>query len=79
MNEIKYFVSTIHRDSGTFTKGIAIHDTLNAAQQAFHNEFTAWGYGKKETCDYVCAYIHDSNGAIVRAPEVWIADTEPEE
>lgn len=69
--ELKYFVSTIHHDSGAYTKGIAIHDTRDAAEQAFHNEFTAWAYGKKETCDYVCAYIHDSNGASVRAPEVW--------
>ena len=76
--ELQYFVSTIHRDSGTFTKGIAIHDTKDAAEQAFHNEFVAWAYGKKETCDYVCAYIHDSNGAVVRTPEIWQKATESE-
>lgn len=69
--DIKYFVSTIHRNDGTYTKGIAIKDTPDEAQQAFHNEFTAWGYGKVATCDYVCAYINDSNGAVVRPPEVW--------
>lgn len=72
MKEIKYFLSTIHRDKGAFTKGVAIHDTKDAAEQGFHNEFTAWAFGKVETCDYVCAYIHDSNGAVVRPPEVWI-------
>ena len=71
--EIKYFTSTIHRINGTYTKGIAIHDTKDAAEQAFHNEFTAWAYGKQSGCDYVCAYINDSNGAVVRPPEVWSA------
>ena len=69
--ELQYFVSTIHRDGGTFTKGIQIFDNRDAAILAMHNEFTAWGYGKKETCDYVCAFINDSNGAVVRPPEVW--------
>ena len=69
--EVKYLVSTIHRDNGTFTKGIQIKDTPEEAKLAFHNEFTAWGYGKVQTCDYVCAYIHDTNGAVVRSPEVW--------
>ena len=75
--ELKYFVSTIHHDGYTYTKGIAIHDTLDAALQAFFNEFTAWAFGKRESCDYVCAYINDSNGAVVRPPEVWVK-AEPE-
>ena len=74
--DLKYFVSTIHRSNGTFTKGIAVHDTKDAAEQAFHNEFTAWAYGKQSGCDYVCAYINDSNGTVVRAPEVWTSVTE---
>jgi len=69
--ELKYFVSTIHYNDGTPAKGIQIFDDRDAAVLAMHNEFTAWGYGKKETCNYVCAYIHDSNGAVVRPPEVW--------
>lgn len=69
--ELKYLLATIHRDGGTFTKGIAIHDTRDAAEQGFHNEFTAWAYGKQNTCDYVCAFIYDTNGALVRSPEVW--------
>ena len=72
MNEIKYFLSTIHRNDGVYTKGVAIHDTKDSAEQGFHNEFTAWAYGKVITCDYVCAYIHDSNGAVVRSAEVWV-------
>lgn len=71
MDNIKYFVATIHRVGDTYTKGIAIHDTKDAAEQAFHNEFTAWAYGKQTGCDYVCAYINDSNGAVIRPPEVW--------
>lgn len=71
MEEIKYFLATAHRDSGVYTKGVAIHDTRDAAEQGFHNEFTAWGFGKVKTCDYVCAWIIDSNGAIVRPAEVW--------
>lgn len=73
MEEIKYFLSTVHRDKGIYTKGVAIHETKEAAERGFHNEFTAWAYGKVETCDYVCAYINDSNGAVVRSPEVWTA------
>ena len=69
--ELQYFVSTVHINDGTATKGIQIFTDRDAAELAFHNEFTAWGYGKKETCTYVCAYIHDSNGAVVRPPEVW--------
>ncbi len=76
MNELKYFVSTIHRVNGTYTKGVAIHDTRDAAEQAFHNEFVAWAYGKQADCDYVCAYINDSNGAVVRVPEVWTISKE---
>lgn len=76
--DIKYFVSTIHRDNGTYTKGVAIKDTPDEAQQAFHNEITAWAYGKVATCDYVCAYIHDSNGTVVRSPEVWQRNDDPE-
>ncbi len=79
MDEIKYFCATVARVNGTFNKGIAIHDTRDAAEQAFHNQFTAWAYGKNENCDYVCAYIHDSNGAVVRPPEVWIKATEEEQ
>jgi hypothetical protein len=75
--EVFYQVATVHRVNGKFTKGIAIHETRDAAEQAFHNEFTAWAYGKVEGCDYVCAYIHDSNGALVRAPEIWKAAEEP--
>jgi hypothetical protein len=74
--DIKYFVSTIHRDNGAYTKGVAIKVTPDEAQQAFHNEFTAWAFGKVQTCDYVCAYIHDSNGAVVRPPEVWKREAE---
>lgn len=71
MEEIKYFLATAHRDNGVYTKGVAIHDTQDAAEQGFHNEFTAWAFGKVETCDYVFACILDSNGAIVRPAEVW--------
>lgn len=74
--ELQYFVSTIHRDGGNFTKGIQIFDNRDAAILAMHNEFTAWGYGKKPSCDYVCAYIHDSNGAVIRTPEVWVKESE---
>ena len=78
MEGIKYFVSTIHRENGAYTKNVTIHDTLDAAKQAFFNEFTAWAFGKKENCDYVCAYIHESTGVCIRQPEVWQKATEPE-
>lgn len=71
MEEIKYFLSTVHRANGIYTKGVAIHETKDSAEQGFHNEFTAWAFGKVETCDYVCAWIIDSNGAVVRPAEVW--------
>ena len=71
MEEIKYFLSTVHRDKGVYTKGVTIHETKDSAEQGFHNEFTAWAFGKVETCDYVCAWIIDSNGAVVRPAEVW--------
>lgn len=76
MEEIKYFLSTVHRDKGMYTKGVVVHATKDAAEQGFHNEFTAWAFGKVETCDYVCAWIIDSNGAIVRPAEVWRKERE---
>ena len=39
MEAVKYFLSTVHRDKGVFTKSVAIHDTKDAAEQGFHNDF----------------------------------------
>lgn len=56
--ELQYFVSTIHRDNGTFTKGIQIFDNRDAAVLAMHNEFTAWGYGQKKIHLRLCVCLH---------------------
>ena len=76
MDELKYFLSTVHRAGGTFTKNVTIHDTRDAALQGMYNEFTAWAFGKQDSCDYVFAVIHDSNGGVVRQPEIWQKATE---
>lgn len=71
MEEVKFLLTNARRKNGVFDKGCVVHNTKDAAEQGFHNYFTAYAYGREEGTDYVIAYIMDTNGAIVRTPEIW--------
>lgn len=65
MSEEKYFLVQIQRkNTGTYTKGVVIKDSLDAARQSFHAYLGAYGYGNDNTIDYVQCVITDMSGAI---------------
>lgn len=66
--ENKYFLSQIKRATdGTYTKGVVVHDTKEAAFNGFHAYFGAYGYGKDATVDYVACFVSDMSGAIIKS------------
>ena len=75
---MKYFLHRIQRANGDFTKGIEVHETLDAAVLSF------WGrmklaYGKSEI-DFVSCKITDETGAIVAPYDMtWLQEGEPQE
>lgn len=75
---MKYFLHRIQRANGDFTKGIEVHETLDAAVLSF------WGrmklaYGKSEN-DFVSCKITDETGAIVAPYDMtWLQEGEPQE
>lgn len=61
----KYFLTQIqHAKDGTWTKGVVIKDTLEAARQSFHAYLGAYGYGQQINTDYVACYISTITGQI---------------
>jgi hypothetical protein len=61
----KYFLTQIqHAKNGTWTKGVVIKDTLDAARQSFHAYLGAYGYGNDINIDYVACYISTMSGVI---------------
>lgn len=69
--EVKYFLHQAKRTNGTYSKGMVVHDTKDAAKQGFHAYLSAYGYGHEQGTDYVYAFVDDSNGAIVEKPVIW--------
>lgn len=69
--EVKFFLHQAKRTNGTYSKGMVIHDTKDAATQGFHAYLSAYGYGHEQGTDYVYAFVDDSNGAIVEKPVIW--------
>ena len=69
--EVKYFLHQAKRTNGTFSKGMVIHDTADAARQGFHAYLSAYGYGHEQGTDYAYAFVDDSNGAVVEKPVIW--------
>ena len=60
----KYFLVQIQRKNETYTKGVVVKDSLNAARQSFHAYLGAYGYGNDPTIDYVACYVIDMNGLV---------------
>ena len=74
----KYFLSQIKRATdGTYTKGVVVHDTKDAALNGFHAYFGAYGYGKDASIDYVACFVTDRSGMILMSEvDDRIAETE---
>lgn len=74
----KYFMHRIQEENGAYTKGIEIHDTLDAAILSF------WGrmklaYGASGITFMSCK-ITDSNGSVLRPYDLtWLADPTEED
>ena len=60
-----YFLTQIqHKKDGTWTKGVVIKETLEAARQSFHAYLGAYGYGQDINIAYVACYISTMTGQI---------------
>lgn len=77
--EEKYFLTQIQRKNGTYTKGVVIKDTLDAARQSYHAYLGAYGFGNDPTVDYVAVCIMDSQGLITDGPCIDDRRPAPEE
>jgi len=76
--EQKYFLHQIKRTSGTFSKGIVVADTIDAARQGYHAYLGAYAYGHDANTDYVSCMITDIGGFVI-SQDTWIAPEQPEE
>ena len=74
--ENKFFLHQIKRSEGTFSKGIVVSDTYDAARQGYHAYLGAYAYGHEANTDFVQCMITDMYGAILMQ-ETWIAPVEP--
>ena len=74
----KYFLVQIQRKQGTWTKGVVVHDSLDAARQGFHAYLGAYGYGHDATIDFVESMVIDMAGRVCNSC-VWNNIPAPEE
>lgn len=74
--ENKFFLHEVKRTNGTFTKGIVVADTYDAALQGYHAYLGAYAYGHESGTDFVQAMITDMNGAMLLS-ETWKAPEAP--
>ena len=78
--EEKFFLVQIQRKSGTYTKGVVVHDSLDAARQGFHAYLGAYGYGHDKDIDFVEAMVVDMQGRVTDScVDNRIPQPEPEE
>lgn len=66
----KFFLVQIQRKNGTYTKGVVVHDSLDAARQGFHAYLGAYAYGHEQDTDFVEAMVVDMDGRVCNS-EVW--------
>ena len=76
MNENNFFLHQIKRSGGTYTKGIVIAESYEAAKQGYHAYLGAYAYGHEQNTDFVSCHITDMSGAVLMT-ETWKAP-EPE-
>lgn len=68
----KYFVHQIKRTGGTFSKGIVVADTYDAAKQGYHAYLGAYAYGHETNTDFVSCFLTDMYGSVLMQ-ETWQA------
>ena len=78
-----YFLVQIYRtkDNETYTKGVVVKESLDAARQGFHSYLGAYGYGNNPNIDYVQCLVIDSEGRVrdnVVDNRIIIPEPEPE-
>ena len=71
--ENKFFLHRIRKDNGTYTAGIEVHDTLDAAVQSFHAQMKmAYNNPLYPNMTFVSCMVTDENDNIVsRYNETW--------
>lgn len=73
----KFFLIQIKRTNGTIEKGIAVKDTLDAAEQGFHAYLSAYGFGHDSNTDYVQSGVLNGVGLHLMS-RVWEKQATPE-
>lgn len=68
----KHFLHQIKRTDGTFSKGIVVADTFDAAKQSYHAYLGAYAYGHEANTDFVSCMITDMWGTVLLS-ETWNA------
>lgn len=63
----KYFLVQIQHkaEADTWTKGVVVHDSLDAARQGYHAYLGAYGYGHDPTIDFVETMVVDMSGRVL--------------
>lgn len=64
MFEEKFFLHQIQRKNGNFTKGIVVHNSLNAALQGFYAYMGAYGFEHDPEIDFVECMVTDMSGRV---------------
>lgn len=64
MNDDKWFLTQLYRKNGTYSKGVVVKDSLEAARQSYHAYLGAYGFGNDPAIDYVACYIANMQGRI---------------
>lgn len=64
--ENKFFLHRIRKDGSTYTKGIEVHDSLDAAIQSFHSQMKmAYGNPSYPNTTFVSCMVTDEEDKIV--------------
>ena len=64
--ENKFFLHRIRKDGGSYTCGIEVHDTLDAAIQSFHSQMKmAYNNPSYPNMTYVSCMVTDENDEVV--------------
>ena len=64
MFEEKFFLVQIYHKGETWSKGVVVHDSLDAARQGYHAYLGAYGYGHDATIDFVECMVVDMYGVV---------------
>ena len=68
--ENKFFLHQIKCTNGTYSKGIVVAETYDAAKQGYHAYLGAYAYGHEQNTDFVSCMITDRTSAVLLA-ETW--------